>query len=113
MAETVTISTINLGSIEAIPPGQGRCYIIGSEEVAVLRQRNGRLFAIQNRCPHGRGPLSEGLIGNNKVICPLHAHQFNLETGTGSERTECIQVHSVKEINGNTYLSLEAVPLEV
>ena len=41
--------TFNLGSVEKIPLGQGRCYLVGTEEIAVFRQRDGRLFATQSR----------------------------------------------------------------
>ena len=106
MAETTATPTINLGSVSRIPVGQGRCYVIGSDEIAVFRQRDGRLFATQNRCPHRQGPLSEGVIGGGKVICPLHAHRFNLKDGAGSEPDECVQVHQVKEIDGEILLRL-------
>jgi nitrite reductase (NADH) small subunit len=107
MAEMLVTPTINLGRIEAIPLGQGRCYTVATEEIAVFRQRDGRLFAIQNRCPHRQGPLAEGLVGNNKVICPLHAHQFNLETGSGNEAAECLHVYDLQEVEGNMLLSFE------
>ena len=106
MAETTATPTINLGSISRIPVGQGRCYVVGAEEIAVFRQRGGRLFATQNRCPHRQGPLSEAVMGGGQVICPLHAHRFNLEDGAGSEPGECVHVHRVKELEGEILLSL-------
>ena len=106
MAETLTTSNcINLGRAAAIPWGQGRCYVVGGREIAVFRQRDGRLFASENRCPHRQGPLSEGLVGGGRVICPLHAHQFNLETGAGSE-SECVKTFAVEEFEGNLMLNL-------
>ena len=105
MAETTTTPTINLGSISRIPVGQGRCYVVGAEEIAVFRQRDGRLFASQNRCPHGRGPLSEGLMGGGHVICPLHSHRFNLDNGAGSEPGECVNVCRIEELRGEILLS--------
>jgi nitrite reductase (NADH) small subunit len=104
MAETAT-PTVNLGRASRIPAGQGRCYVVGDEEVAVFRQRDGRLFATQNRCPHRQGPLSEGVVGGGQVICPLHAHRFNLADGVGSEPGECVQVRQVKDVDGNIVLS--------
>jgi nitrite reductase (NADH) small subunit len=98
--------TVKLGSIETISLGQGRCYVVGAEEIAVFRQRDGRLFATQNRCPHRQGPLSEGVMGGGRVICPLHAHRFNLEDGAGSEPGECVKVYGIKELNGEILLSL-------
>ena len=106
MAETAAEPIMSLGSVSRIPVGQGRCYVIGPDEIAVFRQRDGRLFAIQNRCPHRQGPLSEGVIGDGHVICPLHAHRFNLKTGAGSEPDECVQVHRVKDLDGEILLHL-------
>ena len=106
MAETIATLTISLGSVSRIPLGQGRCYVIGSEEIAVFRQRDGRLFATQNRCPHRQGPLSEGVIGGGLVICPLHAHRFNLKDGAGAEPGECVKVYRVQELDGEMLLSL-------
>jgi nitrite reductase (NADH) small subunit len=103
---TTTTTTINLGSIEKIPPGQGRCYLVGNTEIAVFRQRDGRLFATQNRCPHKQGPLSEGVAGGGKVICPLHAHKFDLANGQGSEPGECVKTYSVSEANGELLLQV-------
>jgi nitrite reductase [NAD(P)H] small subunit len=98
--------TVNLGRISRIPEGQGRCYVVGAEEIAVFRQRDGRLFATQNRCPHRQGPLSEGVIGGGQVICPLHAHRFDLKGGGGNEAGECLQVYQVKVVDGEIVLSL-------
>jgi nitrite reductase (NADH) small subunit len=109
MAEATTLTRINLGSSAAIPLGQGRCYVVGGQEIAVFRQRDGRLFAAENLCPHRQGPLSEGIVGDGRVICPLHAHQFNLQTGTGSEAHECLTVYQVEEADGFITLNMEPV----
>ena len=97
---------VTLGSVETISLGQGRCYVVGSEEIAVFRQRDGRLFAAQNRCPHRQGPLSEGMMGGGRVICPLHAHKFDLQNGAGGEPGECVRVYQVEELDGEILLSL-------
>jgi len=109
MAEKVIAPVLNLGSVSAIPLGQGRCYVVGGENLAVFRQRDGRIFASSNRCPHGRGPLAEGLIGGGKVICPMHGHQFCLETGASSLGTESLQVFPVQEVDGTIQMNLESV----
>jgi nitrite reductase (NADH) small subunit len=106
MAETTVIATANLGSVGRIPLGQGRCYVVGTQEVAIFRQRDGRLYAAESRCPHRQGPLSEGVMGGGQVICPLHAHRFNLQDGAGSEPGECLKVYSVEELRGEILLSL-------
>ena len=106
MAETSAPRTVNLGSISRIPLGQGRCYVVGPDEIAVFRQRDGRIFATGSRCPHRQGPLAEGVLGGGRIICPLHAHQFDLETGAGREPAECVRVFPVQDVAGDILLSL-------
>lgn len=105
-AMNTTSQTVNLGSIETIPVGQGRCFVIDGHEIAVFRQRDGRLFATQNRCPHKQGPLAEGVIGAGQVVCPLHAHKFDLTTGAGSQAGECLKTYRVSESNREVLLHL-------
>ena len=105
MAE-VSTPPINLGSISRIPEGQGRCYVVGAEEIAIFRQRDGQLFATQNRCPHRQGPLAEGVFGNGHIICPLHGHRFSLEDGTGGDEGESLKVYAVKIKEGEILLDL-------
>ena len=108
MADTniETVREVNLGCVDKVPLGQGFCFVVGGEEVAVFRQRDGRLFATQNRCPHRQGPLSEGVVGNGTVICPLHAHRFDLKSGDCTEAHECIQTFGVRDANGVIMLSI-------
>ena len=72
---------IDLGPLDFIPLGEGRAYTLGGKTIAVFRQRDGRLFATDNACPHKAGPLADGLVGSGKVICPLHMWKIDLETG--------------------------------
>lgn len=70
-----------LGSADQIPLGEGRLFRVDHLAVAVFRNRRGQLFATQADCPHRAGPLSDGLIGDTTLICPLHNFRFNLENG--------------------------------
>jgi nitrite reductase (NADH) small subunit len=100
-------SDVGLGPVDRIPPGQGLCFVVGGEEIAVFRQRDGRLFATSNRCPHRQGPLAEGVLGGGRVICPLHAHGFDLCTGAGPAPGECVRVYPVREADGELRIRLE------
>jgi nitrite reductase (NADH) small subunit len=100
---------VNLGSIDQIPIGQSRCFIVNNEEAAVIRPRSGGLFALENQCPHRRGPLSEGVVGGDKIVCPLHGHKFDLATGKGSEAHECVRVFKVWELNGKIMMEYVSV----
>ena len=47
----------------------------------LLVGRGERLFAIAETCSHFSGPLSEGKLDGNTVVCPYHFSRFALEDG--------------------------------
>ena len=76
---------------------RSRCSAPPSDEV----------FALENRCPHKGGPLSEGIVHGRKVACPLHNWIINLEDGeaTGADKG-CARSFPVKLENGRIYLDM-------
>lgn len=52
------------------------------EGVPILLVRRGeRLFALAETCSHFNGPLSEGKLVENSIVCPYHSSRFSLEDG--------------------------------
>ena len=49
-------------------------------EVLLIR-RNGRVFGIGEKCAHLGGPLSEGKLEGDAVVCPWHGSRFSLTDG--------------------------------
>ena len=41
----------------------------------------GSFHAIDDTCTHRGGPLSEGRIDGEEVVCPWHGAHFNIKTG--------------------------------
>ena len=53
-----------------------------AEGVAIcLARTGGTLAAVDDVCPHRQGPLSEGWIEGNAVVCPWHSWAFDLRSG--------------------------------
>jgi nitrite reductase (NADH) small subunit len=77
-----------VGSLDAVPRGEGRVFAVGPMRLAVFRTHADRVFATQERCPHLGGPLADGLIDQGAVICPLHDRTYDLRSGAGLN-TEC------------------------
>jgi nitrite reductase (NADH) small subunit len=63
-----------------VPPGRAHVCSVGTFEVAIFNV-DGRLYAINNTCPHSGGPLGEGWIRGRVVTCPWHAWSFDVTTG--------------------------------
>jgi nitrite reductase (NADH) small subunit len=49
--------------------------------VAVFRMSHGAVLAVEDRCPHKGGPLSEGIVSDDCVTCPLHGWSVSIVTG--------------------------------
>jgi len=47
----------------------------------VLVKRNGRVYAIGERCSHLGGPLAEGEVRDDSIVCPWHGSRFALADG--------------------------------
>jgi len=71
----------DLGPIDRIPPGEGQTFVVGGRQIAVFRTRDDDVYATQARCPHKAGLLADGVMGDGKIICPLHSYKFDLATG--------------------------------
>ncbi len=103
---------VEIGPLDAINVGQGRCIRLKEKELAVFRLRDGRVFAIDNLCPHRSGPLSEGIIGVDHasqlvaVVCPFHAYKFARADGRGLDAEMCVRSYPVEIHEGRIFLCL-------
>lgn len=72
---------LDIGALEDIPRRGARTVRTAHGCVAVFRTHDDRVFALDDRCPHRGGPLSDGIVHGTAVTCPLHAWTISLETG--------------------------------
>jgi len=86
-------------------------------DVAIFRNSEDGVFALLDRCPHKGGPLSQGIVFGERVACPLHNWNIELQSGCAVAPDEgCTQKFSVKVEDGQVYLDaaeLNAVEAEV
>ena len=72
---------IDIGSLDDIPPQGARVVKTPLGCLAVFRTADNQVFALEDRCPHKAGPLSQGIVHDRFVTCPLHNWVISLETG--------------------------------
>jgi nitrite reductase/ring-hydroxylating ferredoxin subunit len=96
-ADPISAGSHVLGPVDQIPLGEGRAFGVDGEQVAVFRLRDGTLRALSAVCPHRGGPIADGTIDGQVVMCPLHQHAFDLETGCSSTGAEPLHAYSVQE----------------
>jgi nitrite reductase (NADH) small subunit len=64
-----------------IPVGKG-CFVESCAiPVAVFNAGQGRFRAVSALCPHEDGPLADGWLEGDAVVCPWHGFDFDLATG--------------------------------
>lgn len=71
---------VKAGPLRELPPGRMSEYRNGEIEIAICNV-DGRLYAIDNHCPHAGGPLAQGALHGTAVVCPWHAWEFDCSTG--------------------------------
>jgi nitrite reductase (NADH) small subunit len=71
----------DIGALDQIPRRGARVVRTAYGCVAVFRTVDDRAFALEDRCPHRGGPLSQGIVHGTSVTCPLHNWVVSLETG--------------------------------
>ncbi|MGO1435757.1 MAG: Rieske (2Fe-2S) protein [Canibacter sp.] len=54
---------------------------LDGQDIAVVRDSAGDLFAVGDRCTHGDISLSEGFVEGENLECWAHGSQFSLRTG--------------------------------
>ena len=85
-------------------------------DIAVFRTAEGKVFALLDECPHKGGPLSQGIVHNKRVTCPLHNFVIELKGGTAVAPDEgCTRAHPTKVENNTVWLCVQtaaAVPAE-
>ena len=71
----------NILDVNDIPKLGARVVRHGSLDIAVFRTADDEIFALEDRCPHKGGPLSQGIVAGDGVACPLHNQTIGLADG--------------------------------
>jgi nitrite reductase (NADH) small subunit len=91
---------IDIAALDDIPRQGARVVKTPQGCIAIFRTADDQVFALEDRCPHKGGPLSEGIVHGTSVTCPLHAWVFDLNTGiaqgsdTGAVTTFAVRVEA-------------------
>lgn len=69
-----------VADVAELPVGSVKAYVVRGRKVAVCHTARG-FFATDDACPHRGGPLSEGDLLGDEIVCPWHLWSFRLDTG--------------------------------
>ena len=75
-----TSGFVDVCHVDDIPERRAVITCLSGERVAIFRY-DGRVSALSNVCQHQNGPLGEGRIVNDCVVCPWHGYEYLPESG--------------------------------
>ena len=93
-------SWVDIGALDDIPVLGARVVNTSTGCIAVFRTTENAAFAIDDACPHKGGPLSQGIVHDRSVTCPLHNWVISLESGkaqdadSGEVRTHAVRIEA-------------------
>lgn len=101
---------VEVGTINDIPRRGSRIVRTPRGDLALFRTETDQVFALDDKCPHRQGPLSQGIVAGGAVICPLHNWTINLATGEAEGADHgCTRTHAVQVIDGLVFLSFARI----
>lgn len=71
---------VTVAKTDELPDGRACMVEAGGRKLAVCKIASG-VYTIDNKCTHDGGPLGEGKIEGQQIICPRHGARFDVTDG--------------------------------
>jgi nitrite reductase/ring-hydroxylating ferredoxin subunit/multimeric flavodoxin WrbA len=99
-----------LGTTEALKQRSLQEVQIGKTKIA-LSYTGEKFSAVSGRCNHVGGPLGQGHLEGEYIVCPWHHWKFHCKTGEGQPGYEGERVpqYELKAENGKLFINLESI----
>ncbi len=93
--------------LEELGEGDSRTVEIDGEQVLVLKHA-GRVYAVSNICTHEYAELSNGIVLEGTITCPVHLSRFRLDTGEvlNPPATRPLQTYKVVVKDGEVFVEV-------
>lgn len=100
---------IDIGGVDELSSAPLRRITVQNQAIA-LSFKNGEFGAVSNACNHVGGPLGDGHLDGEFVVCPWHAWKFDRRSGAGEPGFEddCVPSYPVRVDNGRVLVNLKA-----
>jgi multimeric flavodoxin WrbA/nitrite reductase/ring-hydroxylating ferredoxin subunit len=92
---------VDVGAADVLAQKPVQEVLLAKTRIALSHQ-NGTFGAVSGVCNHVGGPLGQGRLDGDFVVCPWHAYKFHRLTGSGEPGFEDDRVpsHAVKVVAG-------------
>lgn len=94
-------------AVSELAPGGAMEASVAGRPVALFNV-DGRFYAIGNTCIHRGGPLGQGSLDGQNVMCPWHAWSYDVTTGVSTANPELrVPRYDVKVEDGQVLVKVE------
>jgi nitrite reductase/ring-hydroxylating ferredoxin subunit len=79
------------------------------DKILCLTRNEKAFFALDERCPHQKLPITHGgFCENGTIVCPFHRYAWDLKTGREVERrSDNIKLYPVEERENGLFVGIE------
>jgi nitrite reductase (NADH) small subunit len=105
-----TTRWVRVTEADNIPLREGRAVTLGDRELAIFNLGD-RFLTTDNACPHNGGPLCDGIVTGDSVVCPLHAWKVKLDTGAverPAAKSHCVGTYATRVEHGVVMVEVPA-----
>jgi len=98
---------VAIGTVYDIPLLGSRIVRLPHTDIAIFRGEGDRVFAVEDKCPHKEGPLSQGIMHGSQVTCPLHSWVIELSTGEAqAPDVGCVKTYDIRQSDSDLYIRI-------
>jgi nitrite reductase/ring-hydroxylating ferredoxin subunit len=100
------MSLIKAAAAGDLKPGQVIEVQSGDRSFALCNV-NGAVYCLDGTCPHAGGPLGQGAIQGNLLVCPWHGWEFDCKTGANdADEDLVVEQYRVVVEDGSVFIDV-------
>ena len=92
---------VEIAPASELPSGERLFVDLGDKPIVILNIA-GKLFALGDVCTHDDGPLGDGMIEGDNIVCPRHGGEFDVRDGKALQLPAVVDIpaYPVRVVDG-------------
>jgi 3-phenylpropionate/trans-cinnamate dioxygenase ferredoxin subunit len=105
--EESKLEYVEIAPASELPNGE-RLFVDLGDKPIVIFNIAGQFFAIGDVCTHDDGPLGDGAIEGDNIVCPRHGGEFEIRTGKAVQLPVVVDIPAYPVIvkDGNIFVGV-------
>lgn len=79
----------SVAKLSEIPSFGKKVVSVAGREILLINIK-GKVFAVENECPHQGSPMNAAVVKEDSISCPRHGYRFTLEDGRCADHPEFV-----------------------